>query len=646
MVDYQVDRSLISHFNPHKSSVLSLPDRRITRSTFKLNGIMIEDAVINMILTPIESPTPNRLIYEIVRLGKDGGQWDVAYQNELESHIKKESWSWTQIRTSDPDKLKKTVQMQVLCTEKRELNKIKPKKVRFVLRGDKQHPSTYTDTFSPTLSYDLLRIILADAVTNDREIVLLDIKTAYLNAKIDHEIYVELPRSMEEKPSDLKKGEKIIHRLQKAVYGLKQSGRKWYETLQSWLLSNGFQERGDIPCVLLKTDEQSGDTLLIIAFFVDDMIITGINKEVVNKFVNDLKSEYELKETEKDSNGYKDILGIKIKESRDKHTNELINMDLSLSSYIKDLIRNMGLEEEFKKTKPIKTPLEPGFQYDPEMDGTCTLSGNELAQRITWCREVVGALQYIAAALRPDIAYAANYMSRFVMNPHAKIIKQLKRILQYLYHTRERKIRYCKNESILESEEDRLVTYSDADYAGDHSTRKSTLGAIFMMNKGPIAWYARVARFAATSSTDAEVAALVEAGNSLSYYREVLSFLKVISSDYSKVEEVKKIDFTKEGGVSANLKPLIVYVDNTSAIALARKGTTGSRTKQMGVRVARAQDMIKNEHIIFKHMGTTDMLADLLTKPVSTKVMDCLIPKVLVDYKIYKNMEPDQSSGI
>ena len=603
-------------------------DRRRTRSMFRLNQVSAV-RTLNVQRLPGEKPAPQRLIYEIVRLDKEEGkEWDVAYNNEYESHMLNGSWSAVPIRTKDREILKKTVQMQVLCTEKRVKDGKKPKKVRYVLRGDKQHPSTYADTFSPTLSYDTLRMLLADAVESNRFIILIDIKTAYLNAPIDTEIYVELPRSMEKKPSDLKPGERVVHRLQRAVYGLKQSGRQWYETLRSWLLKIGFEERGDVPCVLIKTDSKTGEVLLIIAFFVDDMIITGKDQKTAEEFVELIRTEYKLKQTEVDNSGFRDILGIKLREKRDKKTGVLQHIDLSLSSYIKTMIEDMGLTKEFKKTRQLKTPLEPGFQFDPSTATPHQLTGAELAHQITWCREVVGALQYIAAALRPDLAYAANYMSRFVLTPHPVIIEQLMRILRYTYHTRGYMIRYSKMKSDKGAVNERLITYSDADHAGDISTRKSTLAAIFMMNNGPIAWYARVARFAATSSTDAEVAAMVEAGNNLAYYREVMTFFRIIGPEYSKKNQMMQREITQTGGDKRPI-PLITYVDNTSAIILAKKGTTGSRTKHVGVRVARAHDIIEHEMIEYVHLGTKDMYADILTKAVATEVMTSLLPKIM-----------------
>lgn len=121
---------------------------------------------------------------------------------------------------------------------------------------------------------------------------------------------------------------------------------------------------------------------------------------------------------------------------------------------------------------------------------------------------------------------------------------------------------------------------------------------------------------------------MVEAGNNLTYYREVMTFLRVIRPEYSKKGQMMQREITQTGG-DKSLIPLIIYVDNTAAIILAKKGTTGSRTKHVGVRVARAHDIIENEMIEYVHLGTENMYADILTKAVATKVMTSLLPKIM-----------------
>ena len=76
----------------------------------------------------------------------------------------------------------------------------------------------------------------------------------------------------------------------------------------------------------------------MIGFFVDDMIISGRTQDTAEKSVKELEAEYDLKRTVPDNNGFRDILGINIREKRDKKTGILKWIDLSLSKYISQLI--------------------------------------------------------------------------------------------------------------------------------------------------------------------------------------------------------------------------------------------------------------------------------------------------------------------
>ncbi|TID29491.1 hypothetical protein CANINC_001928, partial [Pichia inconspicua] len=632
VVETKVDKELQDYFNP--KDTISLPEGRLLRSRFQFKGINAVKLSPNFSKQPGELPSTKRIIYQVVSKDPvEGPEWVAAFNNELNSHMQNGSWETNPIVTGDPEILKRTVKLAIICNEKRAATGERPKKkVRFVLRGDRQDESTYSNTYSPTLPYDLLRIILAECVQSKRYSVFLDISTAYLNAEIDHDIYVELPTVLEKDKPEVRLGEKVVHKVKRAIYGLKQSGRLWYERLTQFLISIGFERRGDIPCVLIKPIKGNPDKIsIIVGFFVDDMVVTGVNKFEVNKFVERLNDEFNLRVTNPDNNGYRDILGINVKENKDKRSGTLLSMDLSMSNYIKKMVTKLGYEKEFKKSRKISTPMTPNFQFDKEKESDLVITGEQLAHEIHWFREVVGCLQYLANALRPDLSFAANFMARFCMYPHPKLKAELVRILRYTYHTREYKIRYTRFASDVERFQGSLITYSDSDYAGDVMTRKSTLSSIFMMNGGPVAWFARVAKFAATSSTDAEVAAMVESGNGVSYYREVLSFLKVLSSSYSRKNEYEKFNGIS-GGESIDkvkLEPLIIFVDNSSAIYLAQKGVTSSRTKHMAVRVGRANDIMENEHIMYKHIGTKEMLADILTKPVTAEVMNTLVPRIL-----------------
>ena len=113
-------------------------------------------------------------------------------------------------------------------------------KARYVAKGFSQIKDIdFTETFSPTAKLTSIRILIQLAVNQNLKLHQLDVKTAYLNAKIDHEIYMEQPRGFEQFDS---RGGKLVLKLKKSIYGLKQSGRMWYNLLHNFLLDNSFTQ--------------------------------------------------------------------------------------------------------------------------------------------------------------------------------------------------------------------------------------------------------------------------------------------------------------------------------------------------------------------------------------------------------------------
>ena len=101
-------------------------------------------------------------------------------------------------------------------------------KARYVARGFSQVSGiNYYETFSPTARLTSIRVLMQIAVQHDLLLHQMDVKTTYLNANIDYEIYIEQPQGF-------KKGENRVCYLNKSIYGLKQSGRMWNNVLNEF----------------------------------------------------------------------------------------------------------------------------------------------------------------------------------------------------------------------------------------------------------------------------------------------------------------------------------------------------------------------------------------------------------------------------
>ncbi len=134
-------------------------------------------------------------------------------------------------------------------------------KARYVAKGYSQKPGTdYEETFSPTADMTSVRVIMQKAAQEDLVLHQMDVKTAYLHAPIDCELYIEQPEGYEKKSET---GEKLVCKLQKSLYGLKQSGRNWNAMLHTWVTENGFVQNPADHCVYIREKHNEKVMLLV-----------------------------------------------------------------------------------------------------------------------------------------------------------------------------------------------------------------------------------------------------------------------------------------------------------------------------------------------------------------------------------------------
>ncbi|GKG12499.1 putative ribonuclease H-like domain-containing protein, partial [Tanacetum coccineum] len=112
----------------------------------------------------------------------------------------------------------------------------------------------------------------------------MDVKSAFLYGTVEEEVYVTQPLGFND-PVNLDKVYKVV----KALYGLHQAPRAWYETLANYLLSNELK-RGKIDQTLF-IKKQKGDILLI-QVYVDDIIFGSTNKELCTGFEKLMKDKF------------------------------------------------------------------------------------------------------------------------------------------------------------------------------------------------------------------------------------------------------------------------------------------------------------------------------------------------------------------
>jgi hypothetical protein len=199
---------------------------------------------------------------------------------------------------------------------------------------------------------------------------------------------------------------------------------------------------------------------------------------------------------------------------------------------------------------------------------------------------------WIARLCRNDILFAISYLSTKIQNPTNKDMMKLDHILKYLNYTKNLKMKY-KPESL------QLYAYIDASYAL-HNDAKGQTGIIITLGKNgpPVFCKSKKQKLVSRSSTESELIALNEG------LPEVL---------WAK-------QFIEDLGFKQNI--ITVYEDNQSSIILANKnkGATLTRTKHIQVRFFYVKQLIEQKHINIEYLPTIDMIADILTKPITGKL--------------------------
>lgn len=430
-------------------------------------------------------------------------------------------------------------------------------KARLVAKGFSQRPGIdYDETYSPVVKHDSLRTVLAIAAAEDLEIVQLDVKTAFLNGDLSEVLYMEQPTGFRTSDNVC-----LLHR---SLYGLKQASRAWNSKFNSFLIKYGFIRSSADPCFYFQQDKEH---ITILAIWVDDGLLCSSRSTKLQDIVGYLSQNFEMTSGSADC-----FVGIQIKRNRKERT-----IHLSQGPYIKKILDKFCLTDCLQRT----IPADP---FTHLRRNTTTSESQEMEFPF---REAVGSLMFAAICTRPDISFAVGQVAQFCNNPSRVHWEATKRILAYLKGTMDHGIVYRQ----VSSEENVLVAFSDADFAGNIDDRRSTTGNIFIINGGPVAWCSQRQKCVSLSTTEAEYVAASTATKEIIWLRRLLKDL---------------------GRPQHNATPLLC--DNQSAIKLVRNPEYHQRTKHIDVRYHFIRSMQEDNTLNVKYVQTSEQLADGLTK--------------------------------
>ena len=540
--------------------VANLPDARRRRPPARLGEEVNEEnsnIAAEILAHDIDEP---RNIYDAWN-GEYSSEWKASTDEEFASLIKNKTWDLVPLPSG-----KNVVGSKWVFKVKRNADgSVDRFKSRLVAQGYSQTEGIdYQEVFSPVIRYSSIRALLAMANKNDLEIHQMDVKTAFLQGNLDSEIYMKQPEGYvnADKPNH-------VCKLNKGIYGLKQAARCWNAAIDAFLKGNGYKCSTADSCLYIKSiKEDNGQVkFVIIALYVDDILIVSNNNEMLNAEKKLLGQKFDMV----DQGKLHYILGMSIHRDRAAKT-----LKIKQSKYLESVLKKFDMEN----CKPVSTPLEPGRKF-------VKLQENETPVDVQRYQMAIGCLTYAATATRPDIAAAVGVLSQFMSNPSKEHWQGIKRIFRYIKGTVNYGLVF-KSSSKMNSS---LYGYSDADWGGDLSTRKSTSGYLFKLCSGIVSWKAKKQSVIALSSTEAEYVALCSATQEAVWLRGLL----------------KSIGFEQ-------VQPTTVYEDNQGAIALSKNTKNHAQTKHIDIKFHYIREAIEKNEIQLEYCPTELQIADALTK--------------------------------
>lgn len=252
-------------------------------------------------------------------------------------------------------------------------------------------------------------------------------------------------------------------------------------------------------------------------------------------------------------------------------------IELKQSGYARKLLEKAGMLD----CNPTKLPMDPKEHIANDEGGKSVDA--------THFKSIVGGLRYLVHT-RPNIAYAVGIVSRYMERPTTMHLNAIKRIFRYIQGTQEYGLVYTESGG-----NNILSGYSDSDLAGNTDDRKSTGGMAFYLNESLVTWVSQKQRCVALSSCEAEFMAATAATCQEIWLRNVL---KQVTDE--------------------QIGPVTIFIDNKSAIDLAKNPVFHGRSKHIDIRYHFIRECVERGEIVVKHVAGEEQRADCLNKLLPT----------------------------
>ena len=395
-------------------------------------------------------------------------------------------------------------------------------KARCVARGDMQREMQLQETYSPTVTASIINIITRIASQNKWGIWTCDVTGAYLNGRMEKEVYMSAPFPLKLPPGK-------CFALNTNLYGLKPAGKTWYTELKTTMEKLGLKASKIDQSLFYKID-------LYVAVHVDDLFISGTDQEI-DQLLKELGKIYELTINKVTRDQSQDYLGMQVSMRKEGYK-------LCFGNYIRNLAEKFGIKSD--SNSPV-TPMSPGK----------TLLLSEEPIDITAYRSMLGSISY-TRGIRPDICFTLQQLSSVAHCPGDDAWKAMKRCCRYLVGTADLGLLFKWNS------DNTLYGKSDASWANCPDTQRSVGGHVLLMGGTPVLFTSKRQNIVADSSAYSEFIQLNNMARDAIFVHNVLEELQV---EYHP-------------------KPIELLTDNSAAEYLSVKNQSGKRSRHFDVAYA------------------------------------------------------------
>jgi len=450
------------------------------------------------------------------------------------------------------------------------------KKIRGIMKGFRMTQGLdYNETFAPVPCIAILRFLLAVSAKLDWEIKQGDVHTAFLGSDMDTLLIAAVPNWFKVGASGSEHGY-TLRQVLKGVPGIPQGSKLFYKKVRGIFTGPnvGLVQCKSEFCLYFCVKRN-----LYLIVWVDDLFFffpSHAKKEAL-KVWQELQKKLELD----DWQDIDDCLACVVRRDRANRT-----LTLSQQPAIEKLLLRNNMQDANRKETPMTAGLKLSKKQCPTAEQAAVMTSEQL-----WYRSVVASTIYFVAWTRVDLAYSVSKLCKFMQNPGREHIIALKRLLRYLACKKDFGLKFDFNAG-SQGTKTGVYGYYDAAHADCPDTMRSTMAHVFLFFGCPLSWKTKLHSFVTTSTNHSEYCAAAKAAREAKWWETTLTAI----------------------GFGRFVGPIDLFSDSKGAIAMTYNPVQRAASKHVDLADHYAREQQERGTITISHVGTKDMLADILTK--------------------------------